>query len=115
MKNFLCFTLVMFSFLVFAQEKNLNNNAIHVTDTSESYSYKANFNSNKTTTIRQIISDHFGEPKSNDTDLLWNWNGSYEVSLREGGVAISFGKSKDNNDLYQKLKKLAERITSAIK
>ena len=113
-KYLLLFALFIFS-VGFAQKSATFNNNIQINDKNESYSYKANFNASKTSVVRQTITKEFGEPKSNDTDLVWTWNGSYEISLREGGVNINFGKSNDNDELYQKVKNLGNKISSALK
>ena len=114
MKKYLLIIYLTVSCFVFGQDTKTSKN-LHVSDTNESYSYKADFNLSKTPAVREIITDQFGEPKSNDTDLIWTWNGSYEVSLRDGSVAINFGKSNDNNDLYLRIKNLGNRITKVIK
>ena len=119
MKKTLLLLFLVCSFFTFGQATvNTNsqiNKTVTISDTNDSYLYKANFKSNKTSTIRKAIVEQFGEAKSNDTDLVWTWNGSYEINLHDGNVTISFGKSNDNKELYEKIKTLGSEISSIIK
>lgn len=80
MKKYLLIIYLTVSCFVFGQDTKTSKN-LHVSDTNESYSYKAAFNLSKTPAVREIITDQFGEPKSNrlvDLDLEWKLRSEFE-------------------------------------
>lgn len=106
--------LVSLSFSLFATAQSNNNKSFVVNDSPISYSYKAVFDSNTKDEVIRRISSQFNQPKVNEGDLVWNLNGSYEIVVYDNNVTINFGKSSDNQHLYEKVKSLGQDLSTIV-
>ena len=106
--------LISLSFSLFATAQTNYNKSFIENDSQVSYTYKAVFDSGSKEAIINRISSEFKAPKVNKNDLVWNYNGSYEIVVRENDVNINFGKSNDNQALYEKVKALGKDLSTIV-
>ena len=64
--------------------------------------------------LKNLISTQFGNPNVSDGDLVWNLSNSYEIVLSDYQLKINFGKSNDNELVYQQIKDLGATITKSL-
>ncbi|MGV0921523.1 hypothetical protein ACTS94_14390 [Empedobacter falsenii] len=112
MKKYLL--LVSLSFALFVSAQTNYNKPFIENDSQVSYTYKAVFDSRSKEAVINRISSEFNTPKVNKNDLVWNYNGSYEIVVRENDVNINFGKSNDNQALYEKVKTLGKDLSTIV-
>ncbi len=112
MKKYLL--LISLSLSLYATAQSNNNKSFIVNDSQISYTYKAVFDSNKKEEIVQRISSQFNQPKISEGDLVWNLNGSYEIVVYDNNITINFGKSVDNQALFEKIKLLGQDLSAIV-
>lgn len=102
MKKYLCFVLFLFTFSVFAQ--------LQVNNTESYYSMKGIFNSDKKDSVKKAIVKEFGEPTTENGNLIWTGRGSFEIILNENSIKMEIQKSNDNQEVVDKVKNLGDKI-----